>query len=75
MLDEARQELQETRERSQIRPTHTFSRLPGFFPRKHEQQAIQRALEGEPSFTVLFGAPSVGKVRHTRSQLTSLHSD
>lgn len=69
MLDEARQEIQETRERSQIRPTHTFSRLPGFFPRRHEMQAIKRALEGEPSFTVLFGAPSVGKVRLTRASL------
>ncbi|RXW20875.1 hypothetical protein EST38_g4981 [Candolleomyces aberdarensis] len=70
LLDEARQELQETRERSQIRPTHTFSRLPGFFPRKHEQQAIQRALEGEPSFTVLFGAPSVGKTALLREILS-----
>lgn len=70
MLDEARQEIQETRERSQIRPTHTFSRLPSFFPRRHEMQAIQRALEGEPSFTVLFGAPSVGKTALLREILS-----
>ena len=63
MLDEARRELQESRERSQLRPKHTFARLPAFFPRKAEMQAIERALEGEPSFTILFGASSVGKVR------------
>lgn len=40
---------------------HTFSKLPGFFPRKAEMLAIERALEGDPSFTVLFGASSVGK--------------
>jgi len=63
MLEEARRELQENRERAQLRPKHTFARLPGFFPRKAEMQAIERALEGEPSFTILFGASSVGKVR------------
>lgn len=62
LLDEARREISETRERAQIRPKHTFSRLPGFFPRRAEIQAIERALEGEPSFTILFGASSVGKV-------------
>ena len=62
MLEDARRELQESRERAQLRPKHTFSRLPGFFPRKAEMQAIERALEGEPSFTILFGASSVGKV-------------
>ena len=62
MLEEARRELQENRERAQLRPKHTFARLPGFFPRKAEMQAIERALEGEPSFTILFGASSVGKV-------------
>jgi hypothetical protein len=62
LLDEARRELQENKERTQLRPKHTFSRLPGFFPRKAEMQVIERALEGEPSFTVLFGASSVGKV-------------
>ncbi len=62
LLDEARLELQENKERAQLRPKHTFSRLPGFFPRKAEMQVIERALEGEPSFTVLFGASSVGKV-------------
>lgn len=61
-LEEARRELQESKERAQLRPKHAFARLPGFFPRKAEMQAIERALEGEPSFTVLFGASSVGKV-------------
>ncbi|TFK29432.1 hypothetical protein FA15DRAFT_700030 [Coprinopsis marcescibilis] len=70
LLEEARREIQETRERSQIRPTHTFSRLPGFFPRRAETHAIQRALEGEPSFTVLFGPPSAGKTALLREVLS-----
>jgi len=63
LLEEARREINENRERAQLRTKHTFSRLPGFFPRKAEMLAIERAMEGEPSFTVLFGASSVGKVR------------
>lgn len=63
LLDEARREINENRERAQLRTKHTFSRLPGFFPRQAEVQAIERALQGEPSFTVLFGASSTGKVR------------
>lgn len=62
MLDETRRELAEARERAQLTPTHTFAPLPGFFDRPAELKAIERALEGEPSFTVLFGASSVGKV-------------
>jgi hypothetical protein len=62
LLDEARREITENKERAQLRTKHTFSRLPGFFPRHAEAQAIERALEGEPSFTILFGASSVGKV-------------
>ena len=62
MLEETRRELAEARERAQLTPTHTFSPLPGFFDRPAELKAISRALEGEPSFTVLFGASSVGKV-------------
>jgi len=61
LLEEARTEMKESRERSQLRTKHTFSRLPGFFPRKAEMLAIERAMEGEPSFTILFGASSVGK--------------
>jgi len=61
LFEEARDEMRENKERSQLRPKHTFSRLPGFFPRKAEMLAIERAMEGEPSFTVLFGASSVGK--------------
>ena len=63
MLEETKRELAEARERAQLTPTHTFSPLPGFFDRPAELRAITRALEGEPSFTVLFGASSVGKVR------------
>ncbi|KAJ3774587.1 hypothetical protein FB446DRAFT_728283 [Lentinula raphanica] len=69
LLEEARQEINENRERSQIRPKHTFSRLPGFFPRRAEAKAIERALEGEPAFTVLFGASSVGKTALLREVL------
>ena len=67
LLDEARQEINESRDRSQLRTKHTITRLPGFFPRKAEMLALERALEGEPSFTVLCGASSVGKVRSRAS--------
>ncbi|KAF8153053.1 hypothetical protein B0H34DRAFT_722079 [Crassisporium funariophilum] len=70
LLDEARREISENRERSQLRAKHTFSRLPGFFPRKAEMQAVERAMEGEPSFTVLFGASSVGKTALLREVLS-----
>ncbi|KAK0458444.1 uncharacterized protein EV420DRAFT_1542266 [Desarmillaria tabescens] len=70
LLDEARREINESRERAQIRTKHTFSRLPGFFPRKAEMRAIERALEGDPSFTVLFGASSVGKTALLREVLS-----
>lgn len=62
MLEETKRELEEARERAQLTPTHTFSALPGFFDRPAELKAIARALEGDPSFTVVFGASSVGKV-------------
>ncbi|EGO01030.1 hypothetical protein SERLA73DRAFT_50217 [Serpula lacrymans var. lacrymans S7.3] len=62
LLEEARREIKENKERSQLRTKHTFSRLPGFIARQAEIRAIERTLEGEPSFTVLFGASSVGKV-------------
>jgi hypothetical protein len=62
LLEDARREIVEARERAQLRPSHTFSRLPNFFPRPAELQAVGRALEEEPCFTVLFGASSVGKV-------------
>ncbi|KAK0183903.1 hypothetical protein F5146DRAFT_1067861 [Armillaria mellea] len=70
LLDEARREINENRERAQIRTKHTFSRLPGFFPRKAEMRAIERALEGDPSFTILFGASSVGKTALLREVLS-----
>ena len=62
VLEETKRELEEARERAQLTPTHTFSALPGFFDRPAELKAIARALEGDPSFTVVFGASSVGKV-------------
>lgn len=65
MLEETRRELAEARERAQLSPTHTFSGLPSFFDRPAELKAIERALEGEPSFTVVLGASSVGKVNHS----------
>ncbi|TFK75628.1 hypothetical protein BDN72DRAFT_786875 [Pluteus cervinus] len=70
LLDEARREISESRERAQIRTKHTFSRLPGFFPRKAETQAIERALKDEPSFTILYGASSVGKTALLREVLS-----
>ncbi|KAI0822418.1 hypothetical protein BC628DRAFT_1316714 [Trametes gibbosa] len=70
MLEETRRELAEARERAQLTPTHTFSALPGFYDRPAELRAISRALEGEPSFTILFGASSVGKTALLRQVLT-----
>lgn len=70
LLQEARDEIQQNRERSQLRPTHTFSPLPNLFPRPAEVSAIERTLEGPPSFTVLFGASSVGKTALLREVLS-----
>ncbi|KAJ3482419.1 hypothetical protein NLI96_g6990 [Meripilus lineatus] len=70
MLEETKRELAEARERAQLSPTHTFSALPGFFDRPAELKAIERSLDGEPSFTVLFGASSVGKTALLRQVLT-----
>jgi DNA replication protein DnaC len=70
LLEEARQDMQENRERSQTRPLHTFSPLPGFFPRPAELRAVESCLEGIPSFTVLFGASSVGKTALLREVLS-----
>ncbi|KAJ7845894.1 hypothetical protein B0H13DRAFT_2363387 [Mycena leptocephala] len=71
LLDEARREISENRERSQLRVKHTFSRYPGFFPRRAEYHILEQVLEGEPSFTVLFGASSVGKTALLREVLCS----
>ncbi|KAI1792392.1 hypothetical protein LXA43DRAFT_887601 [Ganoderma leucocontextum] len=70
MLEETKRELEEARERAQLTPTHTFSALPGFFDRPAELKTIARALEGDPSFTVVFGASSVGKTALLRQVLT-----
>ncbi|GAA5899602.1 hypothetical protein JCM8208_000602 [Rhodotorula glutinis] len=71
LLEEARQELRESQERSQIPPSHTFSPLPGFFDRPREIQAIERALGSVPTFTTLFGSSSVGKTALLRQVLSS----
>ncbi|KAJ8521484.1 hypothetical protein ONZ45_g1802 [Pleurotus djamor] len=71
LLEEARREIEENRERAQLRPKHTFSRLPGFFPRKAESNAVEKALEGDPSFTILFGASSSGKTALLREVLSN----
>jgi hypothetical protein len=65
LLEQTRNELTEARERAQITPMHTFSPLPSslFFPRPAEVRAIENILNGEPSWTILFGASSTGKVR------------
>lgn len=71
LLEEARKEIKEERERSQLRAKHTFTRLPGFFHREAEIRAIDRALGGAPSFTVVFGASSVGKTALIREVLAN----
>ncbi|CAD6571451.1 MAG: hypothetical protein CYPHOPRED_004441 [Cyphobasidiales sp. Tagirdzhanova-0007] len=73
LLDEARQDLKDMRERAQMPPKHTFSPLPGFFERKEEVKAIERALSGVPTFNVLFGASSVGKTALCRQVLCQPH--
>ncbi|THH09697.1 hypothetical protein EW145_g1837, partial [Phellinidium pouzarii] len=69
-LEEARQEIKENRERAQLRTTHTFAPLPGFFSRPAELRALKRILEGPPAFTVLCGASSVGKTALLREVLS-----
>ncbi|KAJ3180821.1 hypothetical protein HDU85_003903 [Gaertneriomyces sp. JEL0708] len=70
MLEETRQHLRDSYERSIIPPLHTFSRVPGFFDRKRERKVITTVLESTPSFTVLFGASSVGKTALLREVLS-----
>ncbi|KAG2136028.1 hypothetical protein DEU56DRAFT_364890 [Suillus clintonianus] len=73
LLEEARNEIDETRdsrERSPLRTKHAFTRLPCFLPRETEIRVIERILEGEPAFTVLFGASSVGKTALLREILS-----
>jgi len=48
--------MRDAYEKAQIPAMHTFSRLPGYFPRPREEEAIRKILTGIPSFTVLFGA-------------------
>ncbi|KAI9460660.1 hypothetical protein HD554DRAFT_1569913 [Boletus coccyginus] len=70
LLDEARKETTEEREVPRLRIKHAVTRLPGFLPREAELRVIERALEGEPSFTVLFGASAVGKTALLREVLS-----
>ncbi|KAF9781291.1 hypothetical protein BJ322DRAFT_1010829 [Thelephora terrestris] len=73
LLEQTRNELTEAKERAQIRPTHTFSPLPPtiFFPRPTEVKAIENALMGQPSWTVVFGASSTGKTAILRHVLSN----
>ena len=68
-----------------MRIKHAVTRLPGFLPREAELRVIERTLEGEPSFTVIFGASAAGKVcflsdlfvsiRRTSSSFIAAHID
>ena len=64
------QDMKNAFERSQIPTMKSFSRLPGYFPRKKEEETINRILSGVPCFTILFGASSVGKTALLRQVLT-----
>ncbi|KAG6380182.1 hypothetical protein JVT61DRAFT_8271 [Boletus reticuloceps] len=70
LLDEARKEINEEREVPRLRIKHAVTRLSGFLPRETELQVIERVMEGEPSFTVLFGASAVGKTALLREVLS-----
>lgn len=63
--------MQEQSEKKQIPVSHTFSPLPGWYPRKAETRALEKALAGIPMFTVMFGASSVGKTALLRQVLSS----
>jgi hypothetical protein len=65
------QSFQLTLRLTAVPASHTFSPLPGFFDRPNEIKAIQRALGSVPTFTVLFGASSVGKTALLRQVLSS----
>ena len=69
-LAEAQTEIQQSKEKAQIRPTHTFSPLPTFFSREAELRTLERIFSGTPSFTVIFGASSVGKTALLRQVLS-----
>jgi AAA+ ATPase superfamily predicted ATPase len=70
MLEEARRELRENRERLQIPPKHTFSPLPGFHHRENEMKVLERTLSGVPTLTILFGGTSAGKTALLRQVLS-----
>uniref|UniRef100_A0A8H7XTK5 AAA+ ATPase domain-containing protein n=1 Tax=Psilocybe cubensis TaxID=181762 RepID=A0A8H7XTK5_PSICU len=42
-----------------------------FFPRKRETRALQKVLDGEPAWTVVFGASGVGKTSIIRALLSN----
>ncbi|KAN0094674.1 hypothetical protein V8E55_002961 [Tylopilus felleus] len=70
LLEEARREITEERQVPRLRIKHAMTRLPSFLPREVELRVIERALEAEPSFTVLFGASAVGKTALLREVLS-----
>ncbi|BFZ54893.1 hypothetical protein PYCC9005_001930 [Savitreella phatthalungensis] len=70
MLKDAKEELQNTHEQRRIPRKHTFSKLPGFHGRKHEQTLLRRILNSDPALTLLFGGTSVGKTALLRQVLT-----
>ncbi|KAF8128687.1 hypothetical protein EV363DRAFT_1433071 [Boletus edulis] len=69
---ETARSLTESRQREvpRLRIKHAVTRLSGFLPREAELQVIERVMEGEPSFTVLFGASAVGKTALLREVLS-----
>ncbi|KAG9307961.1 hypothetical protein JVU11DRAFT_12767 [Chiua virens] len=70
LLEEARKEINEEREPPRLRVKHAITRLPGFVPREAELRVMEHILEGEPSFTVVFGASAVGKTALLREILS-----
>ncbi|KAN0094681.1 hypothetical protein V8E55_002968 [Tylopilus felleus] len=77
LLEEARREITEERQVPRLRIKHAMTRLPGFFSREVELRVIERALEAEPSFTVLFGASATALLREvlSRDRFHVLHFD
>lgn len=62
-LQAAKAEMDEAKERERLPPVKTFVQTPNYFPRRKEEEAIKRILEGPPEFTVIFGATSTALAR------------
>jgi hypothetical protein len=69
LLQKARDDLKLRQEAKQIPRKHTFAKLPGFHGREREQRLLKRILKGNPAFSVIFGATSVGKTALLREVL------